>query len=73
MEKKSDLARKLEETQERMRAEREKLDALALQCVQEGRRLGEDQTVLRQNRQLDALIIFESELRRMLEEMESGK
>ena len=56
-----------------MRAEREKLDALALQCVQEGRRLGEDQTVLRQNRQLDALIIFESELRRMLEEMESGK
>ena len=68
---KKDIKKKIQEVGAELRQEKEALDALALECIKQGRSLAEDQSVLRQNEKVDALVLTEFRLREMMEE-ESG-
>lgn len=63
-----DIERKIQEVSAELRHEKEALDALALECIKEGRSLAEDENVLRQNEKVDALVLTEFRLRELLEE-----
>ena len=65
---KKDIKKKIQEVSAELRQEKEALDALALECIKQGRSLAEDQSVLRQNEKVDALVITEFRLREMMEE-----
>ena len=62
------IKKKIQEVSAEMRQEKEALDALALECIKQGRSLAEDQSVLRQNEKVDALVLTEFRLREMMEE-----
>ena len=68
---KKDIKKKIQEVGAELRQEKEALDALALECIKQGRSLAEDQSVLRQNEKVDALVLTEFRLREMMGE-ESG-
>ncbi len=65
---KKDIKKKIQEVSAELRQEKEALDALALECIKQGRSLAEDQSVLRQNEKVDALVLTEFRLREMMEE-----
>ena len=65
---KKDIKKKIQEVSAELRQEKEALDALALECIKQGRSLAEDQSVLRQNETVDALVLTEFRLREMMEE-----
>ena len=65
---KKDIKKKIQEVSAELRQEKEALDALALECIKQGRSLAEDQSVLRQNENVDALVLTEFRLREMMEE-----
>ena len=65
---KKDIKKKIQEVSAALRQEKEALDALALECIKQGRSLAEDQSVLRQNEKVDALVLTEFRLREMMEE-----
>lgn len=64
---KKDIERKIEEVSAELRQEKSALDALALECIRQGRSLAEDENVLRQNEKVDALVLTEFRLRELLE------
>ena len=70
---KKDIKKKIQEVSAELRQEKEALDALALECIKQGRSLAEDQSVLRQNEKVDALVLTEFRLREMMEEEGSDK
>lgn len=65
---KKDIKKKIQEVSAELRQEKEALDGLALECIKQGRSLAEDQSVLRQNEKVDALVLTEFRLREMMEE-----
>ena len=65
---KKDIKKKIQEVSAELRQEKEALDALALECIKQGRSLAEDQSVLRQNEKVDALVLTEFRLLEMMEE-----
>ena len=65
---KKDIKKKIQDVSAELRQEKEALDALALECIKQGRSLAEDQSVLRQNEKVDALVLTEFRLREMMEE-----
>ena len=65
---KKDIKKKIQEVSAELRQEKEALDALALECIKQGRSLAEDQSVLRQNEKVDSLVLTEFRLREMMEE-----
>ena len=65
---KKDIKKKIQEVSAELRQEKEALDALALECIKQGRSLAEAQSVLRQNEKVDALVLTEFRLREMMEE-----
>ena len=65
---KKDIKKKIQEVSAELRQEKEALDARALECIKQGRSLAEDQSVLRQNEKVDALVLTEFRLREMMEE-----
>lgn len=64
---KKDIERKIKEVSAELRQEKSALDALALECIKQGRSLAEDENVLRQNEKVDALVLTEFRLRELLE------
>ena len=60
---KKDIERKIKEVSAELRQEKSALDALALECIKQGRSLAEDENVLRQNEKVDALVLTEFRLR----------
>ena len=65
---KKEIQKKIQEVSAELRQEKDALDALALECIKQGRSLAEDQSVLRQNEKVDALVLTEFRLREMMEE-----